>query len=207
MIKRLIFDVDGTLICGSDYTSAIKEILFEFDIYSEDNVNRMFTAIRSYEQYYDHYSKEDYLKFLGMHLDIALDSDFIESFFEKLRYVIPKYNEELVQTISNLSKHYEMVLLTNYFEESQRNRLEEMHINSFFTECYGEKKIKPNKEGYLAACGNHLPSECVMIGDNLELDVIVPIELGMHAIWVTNSDQEIDGVRKVKKVENLIEYL
>lgn len=100
-----------------------------------------------------------------------------------------------------------MVLLTNYFEESQRNRLEEMNINLFFTECYGEEKIKPNKEAYLAACGNHLPSECVMIGDNLELDVMVPMELGMQAIWVTNNNQEIDGVRKVEKVENLIEYL
>lgn len=39
---------------------------------------------------------------------------------------------------------YELVLLSNYFEESQRNRLTAMRINDYFSEYYGEKIIKPN---------------------------------------------------------------
>ena len=47
-----------------------------------------------------------------------------------------------------------------------------MKIGKYFSECYGEKLIKPNKQAYLSACGNKNPSECVMIGDDIYLDII-----------------------------------
>ncbi len=46
-------------------------------------------------------------------------------------------------------KDYELVLLSNFFEESQRNRLVTMGVNDYFIEFYGEIIIKPSREVYL----------------------------------------------------------
>ena len=37
MIKRLIFDIDGTLITGVSFDKAITNSLLEFGIFSEEN--------------------------------------------------------------------------------------------------------------------------------------------------------------------------
>ena len=50
-----------------------------------------------------------------------------------------------------LSKKYELVLLSNYFEKSQRGRLEHIGIDKYFTEYYGEKICKPNRQAFLDA--------------------------------------------------------
>lgn len=59
-------------------------------------------------------------------------------------YAIPDDNKELIETIEKLSKQYELVLLSNYFEKSQRGRLKHIGIDKYFTEYYGEKICKPS---------------------------------------------------------------
>ena len=127
--------------------------------------------------------------------------------------MIPSENDKIQQTISELSKQYELVLLTNYFKESQLNRLSNMGIGSFFTECYGEELIKPNEEAYLMACGKNQPSECVMIGDSVDLDIIPAQNLHLKTIFVDskqNNKLNIStmSVRTVNQINNrLIEKL
>ena len=60
MIKRLIFDVDGTLIRGVTFTNSIERTLKRFNIYSEENVRSFIEATRTYENSHDNYNKADY---------------------------------------------------------------------------------------------------------------------------------------------------
>ena len=91
---------------------------------------------------------------------------------------------------------YELVLLSNYFEESQRNRLTAMGINDYFNEYYGESIIKPNELAYRQAQGIYQPSECVIVGDDKRLDIDVPKSLGFKTIYVNENGD-------IKRVEEL----
>lgn len=205
MIKRLIFDVDGTLIVGVDFIESVKRTLKRFNIYSEENLENFLKAIKTYETKYNSYNKKDYLNHFGDNLGIKLTDNFLDIFFEELKDCIPSKNEKLINTIKELSEKYEMVLLTNYFGKSQLNRLNNMQIGQYFTEYYGEELIKPNKEIYIKACGKHHPSECVMIGDDLVLDIKGAKEQGLNAIFVNskNIDIESKDIIKVDKVEEI----
>lgn len=49
MIKRLIFDIDGTLITGVSFDEAIKNALLEQGFFSEENKQKFIYAISTYE--------------------------------------------------------------------------------------------------------------------------------------------------------------
>lgn len=184
MIKRLIFDIDGTLITGIDFKVFVKNALQKFNIYSEQNVEKFLFAIKKYESYFDHYSKSDYLDFFSSELNTKLNDDFLRIFFDELKFAVPKENDELLRILEELSTKYELVLLSNYFQESQMNRLNNMRIGHLFTEYHGEKITKPNRQAYYNACGNNKPSECIMIGDDPILDIEGAKNNGLHTIFI-----------------------
>jgi FMN phosphatase YigB (HAD superfamily) len=202
MIKRLIFDVDNTLITNIDFTNYIKNTLNDLDIYTIEVLNNFLNAISEYEKYYNNYNKYDYINFISSYINIQLDSNFLDIFFDNLKYAIPKNNELLINCISELASSYELVLLTNFFRESQMNRLNNMGIGSFFNYCYGEELIKPNKQAYINACGKYKPYECVMIGDDVYLDCIIPKELELNTILVNNKNININTM-VVNNVEDI----
>ncbi len=171
MIKRLIFDVDGTLINNVNFALPIENTLKQIGIYSEKNVDRFLRAINTYESKFNSYNSNDYLSYFSKYLNVKLNNKFINIFFK----------------------------------ESQLNRLNNMGIGEFFLECYGEELIKPNKDIYLKACGKNKPSECVMIGDNFDLDIKVPKKLGIHTILVDLKHNSIDnmGIVVISSVEEI----
>ena len=133
MIKRLIFDVDGTLITGVNFISSIEATLKKLDFYSEENVMIFLEAISSYEKVFNNYNKRDYTSHFENALGIKLGDNFLNIFFDELKKCVPLENEKLKTSIGELSKSYELVLLTNYFKESQLNRLCTMGINNLFS--------------------------------------------------------------------------
>lgn len=210
MIKRLIFDIDGTLITGVSFSEAINKSLMEYGIFSEKNVQNFIKAISTYESHYNGYKQDDYLKYFSNVLGCELGSSFLDIFFNNLGvYSIPANNERLMATIEMLSQKYELVLLSNYFEKSQRNRLEKMGINKYFSEYYGEKVSKPDRMAYINSIGVHKPEECVMIGDSLELDIKGAKRYGINTIWINNRKVPQYDVRtvSVEDVTNINEKL
>lgn len=198
MIKKLMFDVDGTLIRNVDFKSSIKNTLQKLGIYSDDLVDKFISNIKNYERKYDNYNRKDYLNFFSEVLGVCLDDGFFDIFFDELRRCVPKTDERLIKCIYELSLKYELVLLTNYFRESQMNRLNSMGLGMYFSHCYGEELIKPYPGSYINACGNYGPSECVIIGDDYELDVCIPKSLGLNVLYV--SDDLVSNVVGVNDV-------
>ncbi len=203
MIKRLIFNIDGTLIRNVQFNDAIVQTLKEAKIYSDKNLEIFLNSIKEYEKNYDNYNTTDYLNFFSNQLGINLERNFLEIFFKHLKKAIPSNFDEIQETIEYLSKKYELVLLSNYFEKSQRNRLEAMGINKYFKEYYGEHKIKPYDEAYWQAKGIFEPSECIIIGDDLELDIKKPLKLGFNTILVTDKENISTDTIKVKSIKEL----
>ncbi len=195
MIKRIIFDIDGTLITGVDFSSYVANTLKKYGIEDVEKTKQFLLNIKEYEKTYNSYDRNLYLKFFGDKLGCELDNHFLEIFFQELRKAIPE-NAEKIKSMLAAMNEYELVLLSNYFEESQRNRLTAMGINDYFSEYYGENIIKPNELAYRQALGIYQPSECVIVGDDKRLDIDVPKSLGFKTIYVNENGD-------IKRVEEL----
>ena len=53
MIKRLIFDVDGTLITNIKFVEPATKTLKKLGIYSKVNLEKFLSAIKTYEKHYN----------------------------------------------------------------------------------------------------------------------------------------------------------
>lgn len=195
MIKRIIFDIDGTLITGVNFKCAIMNALRKYGVNDLEKVNCFLVNIEEYENTYGFYDRDLYLDFFSEKLNIRLDYTFLNLFFNELKKLVPADSSKIKTMLMNLSD-YDLVLLSNYFEESQRNRLRAMGINDFFNEYYGEKSVNPNLSSYKSAQGDYLSSECLIIGDNKKLDIDIPNSLGFKTVYV-NNDGDIDSVEKL----------
>lgn len=195
MIKRIIFDIDGTLITDVDFASSVRTSMKRYGIEDLNKAKEFLINISEYEKQYRYYDKDLYLKFFSEKLSINFDYEFLKIFFAELKNAIPSNSDKIKFMLSSLNE-YDLVLLSNYFEESQRNRLTAMGINDFFKEYYGEKIIKPNLQSYILASGKYNPSECLIVGDDKKLDIEVPSQLGFNVLWV-NIDGDIRSVEDI----------
>jgi len=90
MIKRLIFDIDGTLITGVSFDKAIRGALERVGALSDENVQKYISAIGTYEIVNGNYQIEKYLKHFSDALGIELDEEFLQGLFGNLaRYAVP----------------------------------------------------------------------------------------------------------------------
>lgn len=199
-IKRIIFDLDNTLIpWKKEYNKAIKETLTKFNLsYTAEEIDMV---IDTYESKYDKYTVENFITH-AKSFNIILNKEFILSWLESLKKMSIE-NKELKELLEYLSKKYELVILTNWFLESQKGRLENANILQYFKELYGgDNFIKPNPESFLTACGKNHPSSCLMIGDNLELDIKPALDLGLKAIHLS-PDKTTPGITTIKDLKEL----
>ena len=52
--------------------------------------------------------------------------------------------------------------------------------------------MKPNKEAFEIAKGKYKENECVMVGDNFEVDIKGAIAVDMNAIYLNKNDKSIE---------------
>ncbi len=195
MIKRIIFDIDGTLIKGVNFKQYVSNALKQYGIDDIEQTSKFIANIKTYEEKYSSYNRALYLAHFSNVLGVKLNSDFLEIFFNELKNAVPKDSSKVKDMLDSLTD-YELVLLSNYFEESQRNRLTTMGINDYFTEYYGEKIIKPNIEVYNQVKGIYIPQECIIVGDDKMLDIEIPQSLGFKTIYVN----ETGNVKTVEEI-------
>lgn len=204
MIKRLIFDLDNTLIMWKDeYKDAIKKTIEHFKI----NINYLDVdnVIEKYEEYYDRYDKEFFVSLINSEFNINVNTDFIDYWLNELGNMTT-VNEELNEMLEYLSSKYELVVLTNWFRESQINRLKNANMACYFKEVYGaDEYSKPNPNAFYKAMGSYKSEEVIMIGDSFKTDIKPAIDLGIKTIMITNEKRK-DTVT-IKSILELKEML
>lgn len=201
MIKRLIFDLDNTLILWKDeYRNALRRVLERHNLsnYFEEIDN----IIEVYEQYNDTLSKESLLKEINTKCNLDLDIEIVDEALKE-QQELAEYDSKMVELFEYLSSKYEIVLLTNWFLETQEKRLEKLGILKYFNETYGAEnsKLKPNSDSYIKAIGPRKEYECMMIGDNIKIDLENARNLGLDTILVDLKNKNKDTT--YKKINNL----
>ena len=208
MIKRIIFDIDNTIM---DFPKNY-EVHFEKILKKHGSNLRgvdLYNAIGNYEKYKTnvYYDKSTLLKLINKELNTNFTIEIIDDFFKMYNKLITPISEEIKDTLEYLSSKYEIVAYTNWFTDTQISRLKEAGILHYFKEVFGGDKIplKPRKEGFVKVINGYNLDECVMIGDNLEVDIKVPYEMGMNVFHLNKF-----GTSKyptIKKIEELKEKL
>lgn len=199
-IKRIIFDLDNTLIeWKEEYLSGIKKAVEEYNI--DCSYKEIDALDATYEKNYNFYSIKNFQEHIKNSLNLEVPEEFINKWLEYLGDTNGA-NPEINKVLEYLSNKYELVVLTNWFQDCQAKRLETAGMRDFFLEVIGgDKYIKPNAKSYLSACGPHKPEECLMIGDNLEQDVIGALNTGLKAIYL--SDNPKPGIMTIKTLQDL----
>ena len=211
-MKKIVFDLDNTLIpWKEEYWNTINETFEYFNIkYSEDDILKFKEAIDNYENEYDIYRESAMKKIAEDYLGFKLPDNFIQKWEEYLSLCTPDILPiDDVETFEYLYDKYELVVLTNWFTEQQKARLEKVGIMKYFKTIIGTDTVKnkPNNESYIKACLPYNLDECVMIGDSITCDYEGALKVGMKAIlYDPNNKNKIKGL-KIKSMKELKKLL
>ena len=214
MIKRLIFDLDNTLITWKkEYDNAIRKVLDELGFTNTQELSDKINKIElEYEIDRKYFNKKEILKFFNERLEQKLPKNFIDKWLELLSTCVPESLEkEEYETLEYLSKKYELVILTNWFRISQVERLKKVDILKYFKEIYdAEKYAKPYKESFFQAIGDKTLDECAVIGDDIYMDILAAKKIGLkNLVWLDNKNTQdenkdlLNGIKVIKKLEDL----
>lgn len=210
MIKRLIFDVDNTLLMWRDrYDETYKYALDELNIkYNKKELDKLIDLVNHYEDYYDIFNKQYMVDLINNNTNIKVPNNFVDIWMKYLCNCYDKDDKKIEPLLKYLSNKYELVILSNWFSYSQNERLKNIGIDKYFKYKYysDEFKNKPNKEAFIKAIGNYKPSECLMIGDNYKVDIEGAIKIGLKAILV-DKDNKYNYKYKIKDINELEEIL
>lgn len=224
-IKHVFFDLDHTLWdfeFNSEKTFA--------HIFEQNNINLNFdTFIKTYKpinhKYWklfreDKVNKSDLrynrLKETFNALNYRANDNLINLLSEEYLEYLPtnkKLFEGAFEILEYLSKKYPLHIITNGFEEVQHKKIKNAKISSFFDNIITSERVgvkKPNAKifNYALTLSNAIPKESVMIGDNLEADILGAKAVGMNTILCEfNNEIVTEEVQSISKLIQLKRYL
>jgi len=205
--RHLLFDLDHTLW---DFEANAKATLQELHVALQlekrgvddfEMFHRNYIAHNEklWERYRNGYIKQDELRIKRMWLalldfkisDEQLAKELSVRFLDLLptRTILFPYTKEILHYLKG--KGYLLHLVTNGFEKTQQNKLMYAGLRPFFTEIItseGSGSLKPNKEIFQFALDKccATANECIMIGDNVEVDIVGAMNAGIDQVYVNH---------------------
>lgn len=107
-----------------------------------------------------------------------------------------------------LNTNYKLHIITNGFEEAQCRKIKNSKIDHFFktitnSEMVGVKKPNPIIFNHALELAQTSPEQSMMIGDNLEADILGALNVGLDVILFNHHKVEVDT--SIKKVDTLLQ--
>lgn len=225
--KHLFFDLDHTLWDFEANAKATLEELYSSLKLKERGVDDFLLFYKNYldhnerlwERYRNGFIKQEELRIKRMRqslldfkiADEPLAQAMSEQFLELLpsRTILFPFAKEILDYLTD--KGYELHLITNGFEKTQHSKLKYSGLTGYFKEVItseGSGSLKPNKEifEYAFQKTNALPSESIMLGDTLEVDIQGAINAGIDQVFInhhriTSHIQPTYMVHELKELE------
>lgn len=116
--------------------------------------------------------------------------------------------EGTIEILEYLYPKYKLHIITNGFKEVQQGKLSNANINHFFStvtnsEMVGVKKPNPKIFNHALNIASANTGNSIMIGDNLEADILGALNIGLDAICFNYHNEVMET--NVKQVDNLLE--
>lgn len=201
--RVLIFDIDSTLYTCPEYAheqidSQVRHWA-ALNGYSADGARNMIADFRrkwAAEHNGQKISLGNLFKFFGVSIETSIE--WRKKLFNPADYL--RRDEKLIAALTELSKKFYMICVTNNPVEPARKTLEVIGISDLFPEIVGLDTCmasKPSKkildkamELASVALGWEISySDCISVGDRYDIDLALAIELGMGGVLVSGSEE------------------
>jgi len=205
-IRALVFDMDLTLYTCPEYgqyqVDCLVERLGAIRGLSFEEMNREVEAARiAWAE--SHNGKKPSLSNILLTYGIGMEENirWREETCEPARYI--KEDPRLKETLKELSQVYVLGVVTNNPVLVARKTLAALGVGEYFPILVGLdtcKIAKPHKKPFVKFCelASCPPETCVSIGDRYDIDLDLPMEMGMGGILVDGVEDvyELPGVLK-----------
>ena len=216
MIKRVIFDIDNTLIPWKEkYYNEINNVLDSLNInYTQEDYNKIKEAFNEYENEYYTFDKKLMLQYINKYTKKEYPEEFIYGCINNWADCVPKkLDKSIINMLEYLQNKYQMVILTDWYADQQIEKLKKINIIKYFSKVYSAEKVKrkPFKEAFLQAIGDNKPEECIMIGDDFERDIKGALDVGLKAVYYNPKNKVVNDENReyytIFKLDELIKLL
>ena len=137
------------------------------------------------------------LKSTFIKLNIHIEDDIIDKISDDYVLSLPSNNfliKDAILVLDYLSKNYKLHIITNGFTEVQNKKIINSKIKKYFfciidSETVGVKKPNIKIFNYALNISRAEASKSIMIGDNMEADILGAISAGFHAIHFNNNNE------------------
>lgn len=201
---REIFEKQKITIDLEEFLTVYKPINFKYwELYRNNSVSKKDLRFGRLKETFDS------LKFQTQDATINLIAD------DYIEY-LPNNNHLLdgsMELLNHLKGKYSLHIITNGFEEVQQRKMKSSGIHEFFktittSEEAGVKKPHPQIFEIAVKKSGAKVDRSVMIGDNLEADIIGAHNFGLQVIHLNSHDQAIQNqYPQVQKLNELLNYL
>lgn len=204
-LKTIIFDIDSTLYTNDRY--AFEQVDVQLRHFAEIKGVTASEIRKMIEDFRTNYSKEHEGKKISLgntltHFGISIEESikWRETLLEPKDFL--DRDEKLIQVLTEFSKKYKMIAVTNNPVLPAYKTLEAIGIEKLVPEIIGLDtchKSKPSREVLTLACTKTgaRPEECLSVGDRYDIDLSLALEMGMGGVLVT-------GVEDVYKLSEII---
>jgi putative hydrolase of the HAD superfamily len=139
------------------------------------------------------------------------DSTLIDKLSTDYIVYLTSFNHLFADTLNILNylkPKYQLHIITNGFQEVQESKLRNSNIHHFFksvtdSEQVGVKKPNPKIFNFALNKVDANPKTSIMIGDNMEADILGALNFGMEAIYFNYLKTSAD--HNIKQINNLDE--
>lgn len=220
--KHIFFDLDHTIWDfdkNSKFTFKkifqLNNINLDIDVFLE----AYFPINTSYWKLYraNNISKQDLrfgrLKDTFKSIDLNISTKLIHKLSEDYIKFLSTFNfliEDSLKVLEYLNKKYTLHIITNGFQEVQNEKLLNSNIYHFFSTITNSEMVgvkKPNKKIFQVALdkANANKTNSIMIGDNLDADVIGALKFGMSSILFNFHKEDVPAdIDSIDKLDELI---
>lgn len=201
-ITTIIFDIDGTLYTSDEFV--FEQVDVQLRHYAHLNNISEDEARMKMNKYREEWSRNNGGKkislgnaFTAFGVSIEDSIRWRNELMEPEKYLCR--NEELRKVLLGWQKKYRLICVTNNPVGAAKKILTAIGVEDILTDIVGLdtcKKSKPNMDVLEEALGRtgSNPCECVSIGDRYDIDIALPLELGMGGVLVS-------GVEDVCKLD------
>ncbi len=201
---REIFEKQKITIDLGEFLEVYKPINFKYwELYRNNSVSKDDLRFGRLKEAFDA------LKFQTQDSTINLIAD------DYIEY-LPNNNHLLdgsMELLNHLKDKYSLHIITNGFEEVQHRKMKSSGIHEFFqtittSEEAGVKKPHPQIFEIAVRKSGSKVDRSIMIGDNLEADIIGAHNFGLQVIHLNTHEQAVQNqYPQIQKLNELLNYL
>ena len=209
MERKVLFDLDGTLMTGDYHSTESKYFTQLYGDKAYSFLDGLVKYLDEYEHRFKRYEIDVLSSFLTDKAGFLISEKDINGWIECIAEIDNVLEDGIIDVLEYFqSQRYTLGVLTNWVKRAQEKRLINMGIRDYFSELYtGDIVLKPHLETYYVAIGKYPKEKCVIIGDNSEKDYGVPMSIGINSYLYDKKDKYPEITKnKVKKLNEIIRY-